>query len=219
MSDLDWFFRSPRAAPRENETFSQLYLLRRDIDTCFGIDPNTGLAMKPVDETTHQPLYCKAIWPATMAVLGGIDLLAKFLAGSDKSRGRGKDSVGGRFETFAHRYFGLAEGDAHAVYQLRNSLLHSFGLYSEEIDHKGNIKASYNFLLTQCAGVLVKRLDRDKFVIDVQLLRSLFDQAIARYEADLRDNSRKDHKELSENFAAMFPKHAKPMSVFKLKRT
>jgi hypothetical protein len=149
-----------------------------------------------------------------MAVLAGIDLLGKFLAGSDKSGRRGRDSVRGRFKSFAQRYLALTDTEARLLYQLRNALLHSFGLYSEETDRKGNVTATYNFLLlTQGSGVLVGHVQDDYYRVDVQLLRYRFNEAIVRYEAELRDTSRQDHQELSANFGKMFPKHAKPMSV------
>lgn len=213
MSDLNWFFRSPRSAPGPRDTFSQLYLLRRDIDTCFGTDPNTGTISKPVDKASGAPMNCQAIWPGTMAILAGIDLLGKFLVGTDKTRGPGSVTVGARFREFTKRYLGLSEGDTDLVYQLRNSLLHSFGLYSEKTDNQGNVTATYNFILSRGSGTVVQHVKDDYYQVDVQCLRELFEQAVAQYEADLRDTRREDHQDLSEKFNAMLPKHAKPMSV------
>ena len=215
MTDLDYFFRSPRVAPQDRDSFSQLYLLRRDIETCFGFDPNTGLTFKPVDATTHQKIYCKAIWPGTMAILAGIDLLAKFFIGSDKSGGRRQnDQVGWRFESFAQRYLGLSKDDAHLLYHLRNSLLHSFGLYSEEYDKKSCTIKAFNFNLSQGFGVLIEHQYSDFYRIDIDQLRACFDKAISDYESDLRDASIHDHKQLNNNFTKMFPKHARPMQIF-----
>ena len=62
-----------------------------------------------------------------MAVMAGVDLVAKFLEGKDNT------SVGGRFRKFLEQCFKLAsQSDREIIYQLRNSLLHSFGLYSED---------------------------------------------------------------------------------------
>ncbi len=117
MADIDMFFMSPSIAPRRHGTFSQLYLLRRDISACF----------------------CASIlWPGVMAICAGIDLLGKFLAGNDDGK-----KVGERFETFLKIYFKISSDDAKIIYQLRNSLLHSFGLYSEVKDRNGKVKQVY----------------------------------------------------------------------------
>ncbi len=213
MSNLDWFFRSSRSAPNRGERFSQLYLLRRDIDTCFGVNPNTGLPFCVVDPTTGARTSCEAIWPGTMAILAGIDLLGKFRAGTDVTRGPGSVSVRQRFVDFSRLYLSLSETDAYLVYHLRNSLLHSFGLNSEKTDDKGTVTATYDFILSRGAGKLLEHFTSDFYRVDVQCLRDLFERAIARYEAELRDNSRSDYQDLNDKFNAMFPKHAKPMSV------
>ncbi len=144
MSNIDCFFRNPRLTPRRGEQLSQLYLLRRDIDTCFGTNPNTEAIWEPLDKKTKEEISCRAIWPGTMAILAGIDMLGKFLAGTDKTRGADSITVGDRFKAFATRYLGLNVPDAELIYQLRNSLLHTFGLYSEVQDKKGNVKLVLN---------------------------------------------------------------------------
>lgn len=209
MSDIDWFFRSPRSAPRPGEKFSQLYLLRRDIDTCFGIDPNTGRILRIVDSVTGGDITCQAIWPGTMAILAGIDLLGKFLSGSDQM-----GEVRKRFINFGIRYLNLTKDDADLLYQLRNSLLHSFGLYSDKTDKRGKITATYCFVLSRGMGMLIKHLGNDYYCLDVECLRELFEQGVKKYEIELRDSSRDDHKELNKRFNAMLSKHAKPMFVF-----
>jgi hypothetical protein len=57
------FFRDPHIEPVIPGKMSVLYLLRRDVMHCF--DHNIVL------------------FPATMTILAGIDLLAKFYAGND----------------------------------------------------------------------------------------------------------------------------------------
>lgn len=217
MTNIDWYFRNPRLAPYPSEEFSQLYLLRRDIDTCFGTDPNTGALWQTIDKRTGADIYCKAIWPGTMAILAGIDMLGKFLAGSDKTVGPSKITVRDRIKAFTTRYLGLNDRDADLLFQLRNSMLHSFGLYSEVQDSKGKIKATYNFILTLGADKLIEHIKDDYYQIDAQCLRELFELGIIKYEAELRDITRQDNKELSNKFNAMFPKHAKPM-LFQIQR-
>lgn len=212
MSDLDWFFRSPRSVPHSDEAHSSLYLLRRDIDTCFGTDPNTGISWQPIDKRTGASIYCRAIWPGTMAILAGIDMLGKFLAGTDKTRGIGSVSVRDRFKVFATLYLGLNGSDAGLIYQLRNSLLHTFGLYSEEQDKNGNIQATYNFSLSVGLTTMVKHLKDDYYQVDVQRLRELFEQAVIKYHVDLSDACHKDHENLKKKFDSMLPKHAKAIT-------
>lgn len=210
MSDIDWFFRSPRSDPRPGEKFSQLYLLRRDIDTCFGIDPNTGRFLRIVDSVTGGDITCQAIWPGTMAILAGIDLLGKILSGSDQMGKGGK-----RFINFGMRYLNLTRDDADLLYQLRNSLLHSFGLYTEKTE-RGKVTATYNFVLSRGMGMLIKHLGNDYYCIDAQRLRELFEQALEKYEMELRDTSHHDYQDLNKKFSVMLSKHAKPMFVFSI---
>jgi hypothetical protein len=74
-----------------------------------------------------------------MAVLAGIDLIAKFIY-RDLA-----NEVGKRFTDFVSKYINNIFHEE--LYQLRNSLLHSFGLYSETRNGK-----AYHFVLTQGSG-------------------------------------------------------------------
>ena len=184
MADINAFFMNPSTPPVRPDTFSQLYLLRRDISTCFGIDPDNG-----------QRLPTQALWPGVMAICAGIDLLGKFLAGND---GRG---VGTRFSTFLTTYFGISQNEAETIYQLRNSLLHSFGLYSEVKDNAGKV-VRVRFILDRGPGVLITDLANATYLIDIETLRTTFESAIAAFEAQLRVDAM-----LQANFSNMFPKH------------
>lgn len=178
--NADLFFSSPRTAnPRPDGLFSVLYLLRRDIDQCMGIDPNTGRDGGPT-----------ILWPGAMAILAGVDLLGKFLAGSDEP---GK--VGERFCGFLEHCFKMTEPDRETIYQLRNSLLHSFGLYSK------SRKATYYFVLTHCgSGPLVSQRPGDRYVVDLRVLYYEFEKAIEVYRSKLDANE----TERRNNFNEMF---------------
>jgi hypothetical protein len=90
-----------------------------------------------------------------MAVLVGVDLLAKFFAGSDDV---GK--VGDRFRGFLERFFSITNpADRDVIYQLRNSLLHSFGLYSK--DKNSDV---YRFLTAAGTGQLVSQKLPDEYL-------------------------------------------------------
>ena len=219
MSRLKWFFCNPRSKPRDGNEFSQLYLLRRDIDTCFGIDPDTGRQMHPISKRSKKPLYCRAIWPGTMAILAGIDLLGKFRAGSDKSGGKGIHGVGGRFEAFAQKCMHLSKSDARLIYQLRNSLLHSFGLYTEIRNKKGRIKSRYYFTLCQGARELIVTMKKDFYRIDVDRLRALFDSSINAYHRELTTPGKRGYKTRIAGFNKMLRKHAKGIFIYRIEKT
>lgn len=183
-TDADIFFLSPRTKIGVPNWFGVLYLLRRDIDLCMGIDPDTGLAVS-----------YRAEWPGAMAILAGIDLLAKFFAGSDE---RGK--VGERFSDFLKEFFvGTSEIDRNVIYQLRNSLLHSFGLYSKDKN------TTYRFFLTgDKSRPLVAHRPPDQYWVDLRALHGEFEKAVAVYELALDADQK-----LQVKFAAMFGNYGK----------
>lgn len=171
---IDLFFRDPAVSPPQAGRFSVLYLLRRDIKQCV----DSG----------------QILWPATMAILAGIDLLGKFHAGQD---GPG---VGGRFRRFISDYFAcLSSEDAEIIYQLRNALLHSFGLYAESKGKK------YHFTLVyQDIGKLIQTHPQhgDSYLLSITSLYRQFETAIDRYHAQLATDT-----ELKSKFKAMFPRY------------
>jgi hypothetical protein len=174
------FFEDPQCFRKPPGDFGVLYLLRRDIGSCI--------------EAKN-----KILWPGAMAIFAGIDLLGKFLAGDDKG------PVGERFRAFIAKYFpSIAPADHAVMYQLRNSLLHSFGLYS--CDRRGTI---YRFQLIYGGGSqLVERTGKG-FRVDLALLHQAFGSAITQYHADLQADPA-----LQAKFMAMFPNYgAIPISV------
>jgi hypothetical protein len=128
-----------------------------------------------------------------MLVLAGIDLLGKFYAGDDAPRG-----VGNRFRGFIKGCFrGLNSNDEEVIYQLRNSLLHSFGLYSE-----ANSKI-YRFTLSYMNGAnLVTHTPPDKYVVDIHVLTMAFEDAINAYGGELNQDV-----DLQNKFRNMYPKY------------
>ena len=160
QEDLDIFFLSPRTDPKSLERMGVLYLLRRDIDLCMGFDPNTG--------NEKGDIGCRALWPGAMAIMAGVDLLAKFFAGSDEG------SVGTRFRAFLNCCSDVAAEDSKVVYQLRNSLLHSFGLYSED-KKTGKV---YRFFLTETgSNPLVSPKPGNRYDIDLRVLHREFGES------------------------------------------
>ena len=104
-ADIELFFEDPKQEHDIPRRCSVLYLLRRDISTCFGISIVSGREIK-----------FKALWPGTMAIFAGIDLLGKFYEGNDD-----KNKVSKRFKKYIEDYFGsISERDKDIIYQLRN---------------------------------------------------------------------------------------------------
>jgi hypothetical protein len=179
-TDAELFFLPPRTQPVAGKS-GVLYLLRRDIDLCMEIDP-----------TTQQRVSYQALWPGAMAILAGIDLLAKFFAGSDAT-----GQVSQRFRDFLD-FLKWPATDRKVIYQLRNSLLHSFGLYSQ--DQNGKV---YHFFLTGTgSGAVVSHRSPDQYYVDLRVLHRAFEKAVEDYRAVLDSDSR-----LQANFAAMFGRY------------
>lgn len=178
QDDIAFFFTEPEVAPEAEGDVSVLYLLRRDIKQC--IDNETIL------------------FPATMAILAGIDLLGKFHSGKDTSPG-----VGERFKEFVKTYFQqLTPDNAEVLYQLRNALLHSFGLYSRTL--KGHV---YRFFLVfeAIGGTLIGReRDGNIYIISIKTLYDRFERAIAQYHESLKTD-----QDLQQNFSRMFLMYGK----------
>jgi len=171
------FFEDPAVEHLPPYQYSVLYLLRRDIAYCMGDDPSS----------------VKALFPGVMGILAGIDLLAKFYAGSDTQ------SVGRRFRRFVRQYFGpLSSREQEILYQLRNALMHSFGLYA----YDGRRKRSYRFELCDGSGPLLVPAADDWFRIHIRTLYELFEGAIAAYREDLQQDGA-----LQDHFEAMFPRY------------
>jgi len=171
--DESLFFTDPQIDPSLPGEFSTLYLLRRDIESCLA----------------HEIL-----WPGAMCVMAGVDLLGKFSDGRDSS------GSGRRFLGFVRRYFHLTTADAEALYQLRNALLHSFGLFSAART------GSYRFQLRALGNHarIVEHLPTGVVKVDLISLRKGFEASVHEYRNDLQADGR-----LRKNFRVMFPRYGK----------
>jgi len=174
--------------------FSILYLLVRDIQTCLNINPTIKLKEKFNCEHCNREINVRSQWPAIMGILAGIDLLGKFYDGSN-SNYRGE--VGRRFKKFLKKFFNINEKESDALYNLRNSMLHSFGLYSD----------SYKFMLIESKYkkfIEFKTMrtppPAEIAIINVEKLYNKFIKSISLYK-----NSLKRNRNLKQNFENMFP--------------
>jgi hypothetical protein len=172
------FFQDPSVEPTLPGMLGVLYLLRRDLKQC----------MTPPTE---------AYLPAVMLVMAGIDLLAKFYAGSDKA-----GSSGRRFKKFVADFmWPRSRAEIESIYQLRNALMHSFGLYSKHLK-KSEIVQEWKFSLQTGAsqsGKMVISLGDGKYVVSARTLFQHFEAAVIQYRTRLA----KDPK-LQRMFSAMF---------------
>jgi TFIIF-interacting CTD phosphatase-like protein len=123
-----------------------------------------------------------------MTIFAGIDLLGKFYAGNDD-----QGNVGDRFENFVAQYFNTNHKNKTVIYQLRNSLLHSFCLYSKK----------YKFVLSQNLREFILHTS-GTYIIDIRELHEQFESAVNTYCIDVNKN-----KNLQENFTKMFKDYGK----------
>ncbi len=180
---INLFSEDPKDYHAPPRRYSTLYLLRRDISSCLG----TKLVTKEPDRPPS------AQWPGAMAILAGIDLLAKFYSGDDRG------NVGIRFKDFLQsKYFNLNHNESYIIYHLRNSLLHSFGLYS--FDRKLN--KEYWFTLVAKYDPLIELLETDHYKIDVMALYKSFESSVELYLIDLKTDP-----DLQNKFFILFHKY------------
>ena len=183
------FFQDPAVEPQQPQsgkpvTHGVLYLLRRDIKKC---------------------IEAGAVFPTAMAILAGIDLLAKFYKGSDNYR----SGVHQRFEGFVKEYFQpLDKDEPERLWQLRNAMMHSFGLYSEQ-KAGGRVKAKYRFAIDPGEsgrpdkGQIVEDYGDDNYYVGIATLKKRFEQAVHGYHGALKEGKDK----LQEHFEKMWDKY------------
>ena len=185
-SKIAHFFTAPAVDPATLGMIkSTLYLLRRDVNFCLGIDHETG---------AHDPTQGRAIFPGVMTIMAGWDLLGKFLAGDDDPYHR----VGARLQAFIQRYVrtvtcdALTNAQAWCLWQLRNCMLHSFGLLAKVNDAR-QFADVVRFVLAEDGMdvIVVGRTggaERDwTAVVDYWKLHAQFEQSIVAYRRELEN--------------------------------
>lgn len=175
------FFRNPNEAPVVPGINGTLYLLRRDLNdmTNFLRDPNDGC--RPVDV---------ALWPRTMAILAGIDLLAKFFANSDDTR---PGAIGERYRRYVAEFItedrNINSIETRAVWQCRNSVLHSFGWFSQDRTD------TFRFRLLRNPGAWVVQQEApgsETWFVNITRLENRFNFSIIEFENRINDPARQD---------------------------
>jgi hypothetical protein len=184
---MDLFFREPILEP-DGSVQGTLYLLRREIQDCL-----IGKVVPESQVIAESQKERHRLFATVMVIMAGIDLLAKFHAGSDE-----QGQVGTRIRTFARDFIfdGLpsAERFSEVLYEgCRNPILHSFTL------HNKRFKITLTDGFTH--GVIrTVRGEPDWFVLSVEGLYVAFASGVKAYERQVRTSL-----EARENFAKMFP--------------
>jgi len=177
---------------RDKISFGTLYLLRRElVETGFSVEK-----IQPESVFSARPLE-KRPFASTMLTCTGIDLLGKFLAGHDADDDRNQKCQsrnGQRFKAFCKRFLHISEEEM--LWELRNSMMHSFGLYLSARTNR-----TYR-LTSDLDGQVVKRIEGENWQISASSLYWAFIAGVEEYEQAVRANYR-----LEENFARMFPKY------------
>jgi len=164
MTDLEFFFKYEKDISGKT-TFSNLNLLRRDIYTCFNINPND----------LKSTIGSSALWPGTMAILAGKDLLAKFYLGNDDYNNSKQ-----AFKNYTYEF--IEQEYVEELYQLRNALLHSFGLYSMYR------KKVYKFVLTEDPSFFIKNnSSNDRCIVSIKTLHHKFEESICDFYNRYKD--------------------------------
>lgn len=193
---IDLFFADPCKALQPPGEFGTLYLLRRDALRCFGckLEAIKGPLEHAIEECGG--LKEGVLFPGAMVVLAGIDLLGKFLAGSEKIGG-----VRQRFEGFIEDYFASGtKAESHVLWIFRNTLMHSFGLWGND----GGKPVLFDLRFT--GGSIVEELGTggSAYAIDALSLHREFELSVAKYRHAV-DTS----KLVRANFATMFDHYGK----------
>jgi hypothetical protein len=179
-ADADLFFEPPTTHRPPPDRYGLLHLLRRDVIQCLGRDP-----------TSNAELEHRALWPAAIGILAGIDLLAKYFAGTDRG------GVRSRYRDYLNKYCQpLGLDAAETLYQFRNALIHSFGLYSESRNKV------YHFGMSFRGRTLITQGAKDCYSINLFVLHERFEQSISLFQSGLDGDTN-----LQTNFKAMFPKY------------
>lgn len=183
------FFKQP-APITELGTFSSLFMIRCEAQDCL-----IGKVIDEDEVIDEAMLGEHRLFAALMVVMAGVDLLAKFYAGSDNNGG-----VRTRIEDFAARYMFPSAKDpdrsARALYLgLRNPLLHSFTLYDQTLTI-WLVNRQPNF------DIFEDPERPDRFLISVEGVYLAFVRGLRTYYADLVNSA-----DLRAKFEAMYEKY------------
>jgi hypothetical protein len=129
--DIAFFFADPSAvghAPHQlRGKVSTLYLVRKESQDCF-----VGKTLARADLALKLPRSrYRRLFATSMVLFAGLDLLAKFYEGDDDRR-----RIGHRFHAFVRDEMQLTAAEATALWSVRNTIMHSFGLWDTNANQR-----------------------------------------------------------------------------------
>lgn len=169
---IEAFFRDPEEDPRETYN-SPIYLLRRDINICL----NSSKA---------------AIWPATLLIFVGFDILASCYSE--------KRNNGEQFKDFCKEILNIDETKSTGLYSFRNALTHDYGL--TDVTPSSGIKSKIMVTYKDIDTELIE-FDKDSvdYRISAYILKKEFERGLEEIQKWLKmtkENAEKVVK-VSEN--------------------
>ena len=191
---VTFFFTSPEqpteAGTYGSGTYSSLFLVRREAQDCLiGKVLHEDAVVEEAMRGEHR------LFATLMVVMAGVDLLAKFYAGSDEVGG-----VSARIRNFAARYMFPTSKDpgrsALVLYLgLRNPLLHSFTLYDQQREiWLVNRRPDFD--------ILENPEKPDHFLVSVEGVYLAFVRGLRAYHEELVGND-----DLRNRFESMYEKY------------
>jgi hypothetical protein len=206
QSNLDFFFADPTDSQHgEGRRQSTLYLLRREVQDCL-IGEVVG-----EHEVLQPSRHARRLFASIMVIFAGIDLLGKFVRGDDAP---GPGEIERRFKGLIRAYMPLtpetSAREAHIIWRVRNTVMHSFGLYDRGHTQDRHVAVSNEpWTPNEVSPVAAPKTVQGTAVwlVSIPRLYLGFIEAVAAYEKDVR--ARPD---LQQGFASMF-EHYGSLSV------
>jgi hypothetical protein len=167
---LDAFFRDPEEDPQETYN-SPIYLLRRDINICLN-------SSKP------------AIWPATLLLFTGFDILASCY--SDKG------GNGAQFKDFCKNLLNIDDRKNDGLYEFRNALTHDYCLtdVTSGSGRKSKIMVTYKEIDTE---LIEFNKDGVDYRISAYLFKKEFERGLEEMKKWLKLRNENVEKIISES--------------------
>lgn len=167
---IEAFFRDPEEDPRETYN-SPIYLLRRDINICLNNS-------KP------------AIWPATLLIFVGFDILASCY--SEKS------SNNEQFKDFCENILNIDDTKSTGLYSFRNALTHDYGLTDITRNGVSNSKIMVTFKDIDTELIEFNQ-DGVDYRISAYLLKNEFEHGLEEIRNWLKRNKENAEKLVMES--------------------
>ena len=168
IEKIEFIFRDPDldADPNNN---SQLYLLRRDISRCLCQNKDSKNAEK-------------LLWPATLSIFAGIDLLATYYNNLQYKIDSYHEK---KFKKFILDYFKLEDELINALYRFRCAIVHNYGLVATKKDEV--YRFDFNYLETD--KELIKKLGTRYYYVSLYILDIKFRNAVDSLKQHLLDKN------------------------------